>query len=117
MHSCDKLEIVVVRWGKEKRQIIKIGAANQFCFDAKINDSNVLEIRLWYYNRIREKTNKEKERRDVNSFKEILTAFDVCTSILTYTPQRVNNKKNFKCKTKYEEYRKYFKCLGFGGQT
>jgi len=26
-------------------------------------------------------------------------------------------KKIFKCKTKYEEYREYFKCLGFGGQT
>jgi len=23
----------------------------------------------------------------------------------------------FKCKTKYEEYREYFMCLGFGGQT
>lgn len=117
MHSCDKLEIVVVRWGKEKRQIIKIVAANQFCFDANINDSNVLEIKLWYYNRIREKTNKEKERRDVNSFKEILTAFDVYISILTYALQRVNNNFFFKCKIKYEEYRGYFKCFEFGGQT
>lgn len=54
---------------------INIDIAKWFCFDAKINGLNILEIRLYYHYRIWEKTNgKKKEKRKIKSFKEILKA-------------------------------------------
>ena len=39
------MTMVVLGWAKEEKKI-KVGVANQFCFDAKINSSKVLKIEL-----------------------------------------------------------------------
>lgn len=45
---------------------INIDIAKWFCFDAKINGLNILEIRLYYHYRIWEKTNGKKKREKKN---------------------------------------------------
>ena len=59
---------------RREKSKINIDIAKWFCFDEKINGSNVLEIRLYYHYIIREKTNEKKEKRGIESFKEILEA-------------------------------------------